>query len=94
MLGLQTKLNNTKHNNMTNNNSVDYYPSHEHDGDGSLGVLSNNEGHLVVENNDAANNIERTNNKSLIDINNNAKHNEVSNDNNIDYNSLYNKGGR
>ena len=36
-----------------------------------------------IENNNA-NNTKCTNNKSLFGINNNAKHNEVNNDNNID----------
>ena len=43
----------------------------------------------LVENNDAAN-TKRTNNKSSLGNGNNAKQNDVNNDNNIDYNPSYN----
>ena len=54
--------------------------------------MCNNEDCVIeINNND---NIKFTNNKSLLGIHNNDKHNEVSNDNNIDYNpSSNNKGG-
>ena len=50
---------------------------------------------LGASGNNEDNNIKRTNNKSLTGTTNNStKHNEVSNDNNIEYNPSYYKGGR
>ena len=61
---------------------------HENDNDGCLaGLCNNNKGRLV----DC---IKCTNNKSLLSTTNGAKHNEVSNGNNIDYNPSYNNDGR
>ena len=42
------KLNNTRRNNMINNNNVDYYPLYQNDG--ILGTLCNSEGCLVKDN--------------------------------------------
>ena len=109
------KLNNTKRNNMINNNNVDYYSLYENDH--YLIVLCNNEGCLVAcnmklintkrddcvcalynnevcfdENNDA-DTIKCTNNKSSLGNDNNVKHNDTNNDNNIDYNPPCNNDG-
>ena len=60
--------------------------------DDCLGTLRNNEDCVNEINDDG--NIKRTNNTSLLGTaTNNAKHNEVSNDNNIEYNHSYNNEG-
>ena len=59
--------------------------------DDYLGALCNNEGSFV-ENNDA-DNIKHTNNKSSLGNGNNAKHNDMNNGNNLDYNPSYNNDG-
>ena len=70
---------------MININNVDYYSLYKNVN--WLGALCNNVGFLV-ENNDV-DNIKHINNESSLGNGNNAKHNDINNDNNIDYNPSY-----